>query len=167
MNLSHLATTAAALALVAGCTSIASPPDGGGNDAASRPDLPGFDAGVTDLGVTPDAGGHDDAGSDAGATDAGADACHVDVATECAGRCGTITSTTCGVALDCGNPCTGVDSCGGGGTANVCGCTPDPDPCGTQVCGPTTDSCGNPVSCGPCGGRCCFDSCVCSSCGCP
>src|SRR6266849_7843611 len=37
----------------------------------------------------------------------------------CAGKCGTIPNGDCGDTLNCGNTCTGFDTCGGGGTPNV------------------------------------------------
>jgi hypothetical protein len=87
--------------------------------------------------------------------------------TELGANCGSV-ADGCGGTLECG-PCTGFETCGGGGQANVCGCTADPDPCATigQVCGTASDGCGGSVSCGPCAGNCCFDSCVCSGCLCP
>ncbi len=56
----------------------------------------------------------------------------------------------CGNILDCGT-CTGNDTCGGSGTANVCGgvtCTPKT--CADQGfnCGLATDTCGTTISCG-------------------
>ncbi len=56
----------------------------------------------------------------------------------------------CGNVLNCGT-CTGNDSCGGSGTANVCGapkCTPKT--CASQMfnCGMATDGCGNTLTCG-------------------
>ncbi len=56
----------------------------------------------------------------------------------------------CGNILNCGT-CTGNDSCGGSGTANVCGapkCTPKT--CASQMfnCGMATDGCGNTLTCG-------------------
>ena len=83
-------------------------------------------------------------------------------------NCGTLPDG-CGGTLDCGS-CTGTDTCGGGGTPNVCGCTDDGMTCinNGQICGPAINNCGHSISCGTCGaGRCCFDSCVCSSCFCP
>lgn len=89
--------------------------------------------------------------------------------TTCAAQganCGTI-SDGCGGMLVCGS-CTGVDTCGGGGTPNVCGCTDDGMTCSTngQVCGLAINNCGQTISCGSCPGRCCFDSCVCPTCQC-
>ncbi len=56
----------------------------------------------------------------------------------------------CGNILNCGT-CTGNDTCGGSGTANVCGgvtCTPKT--CADQGfnCGMATDTCGTVISCG-------------------
>jgi hypothetical protein len=80
-------------------------------------------------------------------------------------NCGTI-SDLCGHTIDCGQ-CQGTQSCGGGGTPNVCGgCTPTTScaaqhktcgsvdtGCGTEDCGscPLPQTCGggnNPNACG-------------------
>jgi hypothetical protein len=61
------------------------------------------------------------------------------------------------VQVDCGNPCVAPQTCGGGGAANQCGCTPDPDPCTTlgYECGTAPDGCGAKVDCAGCGGNIC------------
>lgn len=63
----------------------------------------------------------------------------VDVATD-ANNCGT-----------CGTVCTEPDTCGGGGVAGQCGCTPTVT-CATEGfdCGSFIDDCGDTVSCGSC-----------------
>jgi hypothetical protein len=59
----------------------------------------------------------------------------------CDGRCGT-TTDNCGHSINCG-------TCDGGACMqNTCGCSPQPDPCGSMNCGSTNDSCGLPVNCG-------------------
>jgi len=64
-------------------------------------------------------------------------------------NCGTI-SDGCGGTVSCGPACTAPQTCGGGGTANVCGCTPTVTMCPTGTnCGTVADGCGGTVSCGP------------------
>jgi hypothetical protein len=64
--------------------------------------------------------------------------------------CGTIPNGCGGPDLDCGT-CAAPQTCGGGGAANVCGCTPDSvaTTC-AGTCGPQTNNCGQGVDCGPC-----------------
>jgi hypothetical protein len=74
-------------------------------------------------------------------------------------NCGQI-ADGCGGLIDCG-ACPAPDTCGGGGTANVCG-TPATAPDAGQVCTPTTcaqrgatcgvipDGCGGVLDCGAC-----------------
>jgi len=57
-------------------------------------------------------------------------------------NCGMIPDGDCGDLLNCG-ACTPPQTCGGGGTPNVCGCTPN---CANKTCG--DDGCGG--SCGVC-----------------
>jgi prepilin-type N-terminal cleavage/methylation domain-containing protein len=54
----------------------------------------------------------------------------------------------------CAPPCTSPQTCGGGGTPNVCGCTPTRT-CSSMdaECGSILDDCGNTVSCGSCMGH--------------
>jgi hypothetical protein len=63
--------------------------------------------------------------------------------------CGSV-SDGCGGTLDCGNVCPGGQTCGGGGTAHVCGagnCTPAT--CRANVdCGSVSDGCGGTLDCG-------------------
>jgi hypothetical protein len=63
----------------------------------------------------------------------------------CAGHCGTLFDG-CDV-VECGNTCSGYDSCGGGGTSNVCGCTPA-QPCDGVSCGSRDDANCGPITCG-------------------
>jgi hypothetical protein len=83
----------------------------------------------------------------------------------CAGKCGNF-NDACGHAVSCGG-CTAPQTCSGGATPNVCGCTPHPvchDQCGGQVgngCGalftcPATNECTCNQGCTPvCGGDIC------------
>lgn len=82
-------------------------------------------------------------------------------ATSCGGCCSS--GGTCLAGTDsgaCGTDgedcveCTGVDSCGGSGTAGVCGCTELT--CQPGQCGFVSDGCGDFINCGGCTG---FDTC--------
>lgn len=57
----------------------------------------------------------------------------------------------CGGLLNCGT-CTAPDTCGGGGTANVCGSNCTRTTCGAQGanCGKIADGCGGILDCGTC-----------------
>ena len=44
--------------------------------------------------------------------------------------------------------CTAPQTCGGSGTAHVCGCTPNPNACAGKACGTTDNGCGNIINCG-------------------
>ena len=74
--------------------------------------------------------------------------------TTCAAQgknCGSI-SNGCGGTLSCGN-CTSPQTCGGGGTANVCGggsCTPTTCAAQGKNCGSISNGCGGTLSCGNC-----------------
>src|SRR5438093_2290232 len=82
--------------------------------------------------------------------------------------CGTIPDGNCtGFTLNCGNTCTGFNTCGGGGVSNQCGCTPNcaNKNCGDNGCGGSCGSCsmsicdttvGMCVSCIPDGDQGCF-----------
>ncbi len=61
-------------------------------------------------------------------------------------NCGTI-SDGCGGMLNCGT-CTSPQTCGGGGTPNVCGCTPLTMCPAPDNCGMISDGCGGKISCG-------------------
>jgi chitinase len=65
-------------------------------------------------------------------------------------NCGSI-SDGCGGTLSCGS-CTSPQTCGGGGTANVCGSSCTPTTCSAQGknCGSISDGCGGTLSCGSC-----------------
>jgi hypothetical protein len=65
-----------------------------------------------------------------------------------ANACGTI-SNNCGGTLSCPG-CTAPQTCGGGGTGGVCGCTATT--CATQGknCGSIPDVCGGMLDCGTC-----------------
>lgn len=73
--------------------------------------------------------------------------------TDCATRgdnCGTIPDG-CGGTLNCGS-CSGYQTCGGGGAANVCGCTPTTCTAQGKNCGSIANGCGGTLSCGSCSG---------------
>ncbi|WP_407755796.1 hypothetical protein [Archangium sp.] len=59
----------------------------------------------------------------------------------------------CAEPLDCGT-CTAPQTCGGGGTPNVCGCTPTTCAASGASCGVIPDGCGGTIDCGPCGPQC-------------
>jgi hypothetical protein len=87
-------------------------------------------------------------------------------------QCGAITNG-CGAQVTCPNKCSGVNSCGGGGTANVCGCTPTHAlNCGAQCGGVISDNCGNTKDCGStncqyvCPDNCSTKSCLSNVCYC-
>jgi hypothetical protein len=50
------------------------------------------------------------------------------------------------------NNCCAPNTCGGGGTPGVCGCTPESDQvaCGNHKCGSVVNNCGQTVQCGTC-----------------
>src|SRR4051812_46301703 len=54
-----------------------------------------------------------------------------------------------GNTLDCG-ACTAPATCGGGGVANQCGCTPTTCAKEGRVCGQLADGCGAMLECGSC-----------------
>jgi len=65
--------------------------------------------------------------------------------------CGKV-SDGCSGTIDCGT-CTPPQTCGGGGTPNVCGAPPcTPKTCADQHfnCGMATDGCGHVIDCGTC-----------------
>src|SRR5258705_13690709 len=74
--------------------------------------------------------------------------------TTCAAQgknCGKI-SDGCGGMLDCGNCMTAGETCGGGGTTNVCGVCMKKT-CTANNCGLVGDGCGGTLDCGfPCDG---------------
>ena len=72
------------------------------------------------------------------------------------GFCGFIPDGCGGELKNCGATCSGQDTCGGGGTPDVCGhggttCKPKVTlaDCGS-ACGPISDGCGGTVDCGGC-----------------
>ncbi len=75
-------------------------------------------------------------------------------ASACAGaRCGAV-ADACGGQLTCPTTCAAPQSCGGGGTPNVCGCTPltRAVACASRDCGEVSNGCGGTFDCGTCGG---------------
>jgi hypothetical protein len=72
--------------------------------------------------------------------------------TTCAAQganCGTIPDGCGGTPLSCGS-CTLPQKCGGGGTANVCGCKLTTCAAQGATCGTIPDGCGGTLDCGPC-----------------
>ncbi|HEY3358972.1 MAG TPA: glycoside hydrolase family 18 protein [Polyangia bacterium] len=72
--------------------------------------------------------------------------------TTCAAQgknCGTI-ADGCGGTLPCGTCTLANQTCGGGGTANVCGCTPTTCAAQGKNCGTIADGCGGTLPCGSC-----------------
>lgn len=64
-------------------------------------------------------------------------------------NCGVL-SDGCSAVLQCG-VCPAGQICGGGGVANVCGCTPNnAAACAGKDCGPAVNNCGQSVDCGKC-----------------
>jgi hypothetical protein len=63
-------------------------------------------------------------------------------------NCGMI-ADGCGGTLDCGT-CTLPQTCGGGGTPNVCGCSPTTCAAVGANCGMIADGCGGTLDCGTC-----------------
>ena len=57
---------------------------------------------------------------------------------------------TLGTAYDAnGAACVSPQTCGGGGTVGVCGCTPLTACTGGRICGTMPDGCGGTITCGP------------------
>jgi hypothetical protein len=92
----------------------------------------------------------------------------------CGGGCTPLgTDTDCGA---CADACLGPgETCGGGGTAGICGCSDDGEACADNVCGTATNNCEATVFCGPLGGACPQEpgqtcqagQCVCDETSCP
>lgn len=74
------------------------------------------------------------------------------LATVCAGKCGMLPNG-CGGMHICTGTCTSPQTCGGGGTPNVCGCTPPMTMAAACAgkCGPVPNGCGTNYAC-QCGG---------------
>jgi len=67
----------------------------------------------------------------------------------CSGvACGSVLDN-CGKSVLCEGSCTAPETCGGGGTPNVCGCTDDGSACQGKNCGSATNNCGAAVTCAP------------------
>ncbi len=84
--------------------------------------------------------------------------------TSCAAEqknCGSIPDK-CGATLECGS-CTAGQTCGGGGTPNVCGCTPKSCAAQGKNCGTLPDGCGGTLECGTCNAGTCSNN-VCAGC---
>jgi hypothetical protein len=60
-------------------------------------------------------------------------------------------SDGCGSTLNCGSICPTNQTCGGGGTPNVCGCTPTTCMAQGKNCGSISNGCGGTLNCGMCG----------------
>lgn len=91
-------------------------------------------------------------------------------ATGCNGQCCSGSKPYCssGSCVECtstSNNCPSPKTCGGGGVANTCGCTPNQSACASRTCGTVGDGCGGTLSCGSCpSGQTCNSSgaCACS-----
>jgi hypothetical protein len=106
--------------------------------------------GTCDAGIC-GGGGPSKCGSTGGNTDGGV--C-VPTKTACGpGDCGFI-ADGCGKVIDCtANKCPAGQTCGGGGTPDVCGAPPCVKAtCGTSNCGFKADGCGGVLNCWPAGG---------------
>ncbi len=64
-------------------------------------------------------------------------------------NCGQV-SDGCGTVLNCGSTCPSPQTCGGGGTANVCGCTAKTCQQLGKNCGSVANGCGGTLNCGTC-----------------
>ncbi|MBI2391995.1 MAG: hypothetical protein HYV09_20555, partial [Deltaproteobacteria bacterium] len=120
-----------------------------GNTTVSNVDFPCNENSTTSEDWTGDGKGLDNDGD--GLVDGLDGNCAVCTPTTCsaAGKnCGTI-SNGCGGTLSCGT-CTSPQTCGGGGTANVCGCTPTTCSAAGKNCGTIPNGCGGSLSCGTC-----------------
>ncbi len=87
-----------------------------------------------------------------GNPDTGGGTCSKPVTCASAGaNCGSL-SNGCGGTVQCGT-CLTPETCGGGGTANVCGTPCTPKTCADLGfnCGPAGDGCGGSLNCGTCG----------------
>jgi hypothetical protein len=114
---------------------------------------PGESGGATPVATLPAA-----PSSDAGTSPATSDArCTPLTCTPAGGTyCGPI-GDGCGRTIDCGTQCPMGQTCGGGGTKNLCGAPPDPNckpiACeqrGARLCGKVGDGCGGAKDCGAC-----------------
>lgn len=132
------------LALLGACTSdapSAAGADGGASSDACQPAT--CAAQGKTCGTVPDGcGGTLDCGACTG------DTCTPTTCAEQKKDCGTL-SDGCGAMLDCGT-CDAPQSCGAGGTANVCGCVPTTCAAANKNCGTMPDGCGGTLSCGTC-----------------
>jgi hypothetical protein len=98
-------------------------------------------------------------GQCANAADAGASWCNAGICSDLPCQpitcpmdaCGDL-SDGCGGILHCsasdGGACTPPETCGGGGVANTCGCTPKNCAQAGAQCGMVSDGCGNTIDCG-------------------
>jgi hypothetical protein len=64
-------------------------------------------------------------------------------------NCGSV-DNGCGAMVNCGAACTAPQTCGGGGTANVCGCKPTTCAAQNAECGTIDDGCGGMLTCPTC-----------------
>ena len=82
--------------------------------------------------------------------------CETALAGQPAGFCGFVSDGCGGEITDCSTTCTNGDTCGGGGTPDVCGqgvvggCTPRTTADCGSTCGPMSDGCGSTIDCGGC-----------------
>jgi hypothetical protein len=82
--------------------------------------------------------------------------CETALAGQPAGFCGFVPDGCGGAIADCATVCTDGDTCGGGGTPDVCGqgaastCVARTQADCGSTCGPISDGCGSTVDCGGC-----------------
>jgi len=129
--------------MLMGCSSLVA--CSGGSDTGTELTPGGGDASVGDE----TSSGGDDAGFniDAGETVSG---CVPKTCTELGANCGPVADGCGGLAM-CGS-CTAPQSCGGGGTPNVCGTSCKALTCADLKadCGKQGDGCGGVIDCGTC-----------------
>jgi hypothetical protein len=141
-----------------------------GSPASDRPNDPGGGPSLPGGGVAlPDAAAPGSRDSSPGSEAGSGGPCKPTTCSPPGGQyCGQI-GDGCGGRLDCGTACPAGQTCGGGGTKNLCGAAPDPSckpiECvqrGGRLCGRVGDGCGSAKDCGMCpGGDACGPTNVC------
>ncbi|MEW6433272.1 MAG: lamin tail domain-containing protein [Myxococcota bacterium] len=128
---------------------------GGGAGGGAGGGSMGGGGGATGGGGGATGGGGGDAGGGGGHVGGGAGGggCTRATCEQLGKNCGEV-SDGCGGVLLCGG-CTAPQTCGGGGTANVCGAACVPKTCEQlgPTCGMVSDTCGGTLDCGACNTR--------------